>query len=269
MTGAWAKLAWLAVLALALSGRAAAQGGLLPPGEEHVKLNLGGMFYRSDTTLRVDGATRGTEFNTEDTFGGDRDRTTLYGEGIWRFAKRHRLGLKLFQISRDREHTTDRDLVISDTTVPAGTDLRSKSDLTFFIADYRYSFMKTEKLELAGSLGVFGGYYRFRFSATTPPTDVRKSVVIPVPVVGASVDYYPGQRWTLSAFLQGLSLNFDNADSRVYVIGASAEYAVLKNLGLGVALLRDSINLEASKSNFSGKIGFVANSALGYVQLRF
>ena len=262
--------ACLALLLAAAAGSAGAQqSGIIPPGEETLKLSLGGILYRSDTRLRIDGARVDREFTLEDTLGLDPDRSSVYGEAVWRFASRHRLGLRTFRVKRDSERPINETIQIADTDIPVNTVLRADSKTTFLLADYRYSFMKTNRMELAGIAGVFGGRYEFRFNATNPSVDVERKVTAPVPVIGVSLDYFIAPRWTASAFVQGMSLDFGSVDARVLNLGASTEYMLTRNFGLGLALSSNSVKLELDKSNSHGRIGYRANTLMGYAQVRF
>lgn len=256
-----------------LAGAAASAGhaadGFIPPGEERLKINLGTLLYRSETDVRIDGATRGTEFELEDVLGLERDRSTLSGQIIWRFASRHRLGLRAFQVKRDAEHEIDEELRIEDRVVPINTTLRAESRLQFFTADYRYSFVKNPRMELAGIIGVFGGRYRLSFEASNPQIDIEKNTTAPIPVIGASIDWYLGPRWTVSAFAQGMDLDLSSVDARVYNLGLSTEYMLTRHLGLGVAYNLDSVKVEVDKGSFDGRVDLTGGSLTGYLQARF
>jgi hypothetical protein len=90
-----------------------------------------------------------------------------------------------------------------------------------------------------------------------------------VPVIGASLDYFITPRWTASAFLQGMDFDFGSTDARVYNVGASTEYMLTRHIGLGVALSSNNVVVEVDKSSFHGRIGYRANTLMGYMQARF
>jgi hypothetical protein len=243
--------------------------GLIPPGQERLKITLGALLYRSETEVRIDGATRGSQFELEDTLGLDQDRSALYGSIMWRFASRHRVSLSAFQVERDEQRTIDRELRIEDRVFPVNTVLRAESRTQFFIADYRYSFIKSPSMELAGILGVYGGRYRFRFQATSPQLDIEKETTAPVPVLGASLDWFLSPRWTASAFLQGMEFDLGEVDARVYNLGVAAEYMFSRHLGAGLAYNLDTVRVEVDRGSFHGRVGLTGGSLIGYLQARF
>jgi hypothetical protein len=124
-------------------------------------------------------------------------------------------------------------------------------------------------MELAGIIGVFGGRYRFRFEASNPQIDIEKNTLAPVPVLGASLDWYLGPRWTISAFAQGMDLDFSSVDARVYNIGLSTEYMLTRHFGLGVAYTVDSVRVDVERGSFDGRVDLTGGSLIGYLQARF
>jgi hypothetical protein len=261
--------ACLALTACIAASAGQAAEGFIPPGEERFKFNLGGLLYRSETDVRFDGSVGGRQFELEDSLGLDRDRSTLSGQIIWRFASRHRLGLRAFQVKREAERAIDEELRIEDRVVPINTVLRAESRLQFFTADYRYSFVKSPQMELAGIIGVFGGRYRFRFEASNPQIDIERNTTAPMPVLGVSLDWYLGPRWTVSAYAQGMDLDLGSVDARVYNVGLSTEFMLTRHLGLGVAYNLDSVRVDVDKGSFDGRVDLTGGSLIGYLQARF
>lgn len=255
----------------ALSIPAHAQDGLIRPGEERFKFNLGTVLARSDTSLRLDAqSTRGREFNLEDTLGLDKDRNSLDLEATWRFAPKHRIGVRGFQLKRDAERSINQTLQIEDRVVPINTTVRAESETTMLLADYRYSFLKSERMELAGTVGVVGGRYKFEFRSTGgSQIDTTREVTVPVPVIGARLDYFFTPRWTGSLYGQGMAYNIGDVDAKVYYAGVSTEYMITRHIGVGAAYNLLGVNLELDKSRFRGEIDLKQNNLTGFIQARF
>jgi hypothetical protein len=175
----------------------------------------------------------------------------------------------VFQVKRETQRAIDEELRIEDRVVPINSVLRAESRMQFFIADYRYSFVKNPRMELAGIVGVFGGRYRFSFEASNPQIDIEKNATAPVPVLGAALDWYLTPRWTASAFAQGMKFNLDELDAQVVNLGVSAEYMLTRHFGLGVAYNLDSVKVDIDKGSFHGRVGLTGGSLIGYLQARF
>jgi hypothetical protein len=260
----------LALAFLAASGPLQAADDWITPGTETFKLNLGGIINRNNTTLRVDGPnTSGTEFDLEDVAGLEREASSLYAAATWRFAPNHRVGFQYYEARRTASKTIDRTLVIEDQVIPINTKLSTEHDSAFLILNYQYSFVRNEKLEFAGLLGLYGARNNYRFSATLPVVDVSASTTVPLPVIGASLDYFVNPRWTVSLYAEGLSVSMGQVEGRMYFAGISTDYMLTRNFGLGVGYNATSMTVQAGEDEFSGKLGWRQGSFFGYAQLRY
>jgi hypothetical protein len=224
---------------------------------------------RPDSTVRVDGQVRGTDVDLEQSVGLDKDVTTLELELSWRFAAKHRIGLRTFQLKRDAEKAIDETIVIRDQVIPINTSLRTESTTTLAFADYRYSFIRNPRMELAGSVGVLAGRYEFEFDASSPVVDIDRSATVPAPVLGARLDLFFTPRWTGSVYANGAAYEFNNVDARVYYAGVSTEYMITRHLGLGLRFDLLGINLELEKSGFRGEIDLSTQNVSAFLQARF
>jgi len=65
----------------------------------------------------------------------------------------------------------------------ANTVLNTEVKTTFVIANYQYSFIKNEKMEVAGLLGLYTAQFRFKFGATQPLVDIDRKTTAPLPVL--------------------------------------------------------------------------------------
>jgi hypothetical protein len=261
--------AGLIMLALSTSGGAWADQDLIKPGEETFKVDLGGILNRNNTTLRLDSSSgQSREVNLEDT-GLKQDSTSLFGEATWRFAANHRIGIQTFAIQRTATKTTTQTIQLGDNVVPAGTTLSAESKSRFLIADYEYSFIKNDRLELAGLVGVYGSRFSFNFNATTPVTNVDKSTDVPLPVLGARLDFFVNPRWTISLLGEGLKMKIGDVDGRLYYAAISTDYMLTRHFGLGIGYSLADLQVDVTKGDFNGHIGWRMNSLLGYAQAKF
>lgn len=260
----------LVLALLAACGPLHAADDWIRPGEETIKLDLGGILNRASTTVRLDGPNgRGTEFDLEDVAGVDRETSSLYVAATWRLAPNHRIGMQFFETSTTASKTIDRTLVIKDQVYPVNTTLSTQHDISFLIFNYQYSFVRNEKLEFAGLLGLYAARERFRFSATAPVVDTSASFTAPLPVLGASVDYFLSPRWTVSLYGEGLALKTGGIEGSMYFAGISTDYMLTRNFGLGLGLNVTGIKVAATDDEFSGKLGWRQSSFFGYAQLRY
>ena len=261
--------AGLIMLALSTSGGVWADQELIKQGEETFKINLGGIITQSNTSLRLDGSSgQGREVNLEDA-GLSEDSTSLLGWATWRFAAKHRVGLQTFSIQRSGSKTTTEPIELGDTVVPAGTTLSAESKAQFLIANYQYSFIKNDSLELAGMIGLYGARFKFNFDATSPVINVDKSTDVPLPLLGASLDYFVNPRWTVSLFVEAMKMKIGDVDGRLYYAGVSTDYMITRHFGLGIGYALTDLQADMTKGAFQGQIDWRSNSLFGYAQARF
>ncbi len=76
--------------------------------------------------------------------------------------------------SRSGNKQLDRTLHIQDKVFPINYDFAAEAKNQFLLADYRFSFVKTEKIELAGALGVYAGRFSYDFTASAARSAARR-----------------------------------------------------------------------------------------------
>lgn len=261
--------AGLMMLALSTSGAAWADQGLMKQGEETFKINLGGMITQNNTSLRLDGSSgQSREVDLEDAGLSD-DSTGFLGAATWRFASKHRIGLQTFSIERSGTKTITQTIELGDNVVPAGTGLSAESEAQFLIANYQYSFIKNDRLEVAGMIGLYGARYKFNFDATNPVINVDKNTDVPLPVLGASLDYFVNPRWTVSLFVEAMKIEIGDVDGRLYYAGVSTDYMITRHFGLGIGYAFSDLQADVTKGDFEGRIDWRMNSLFAYAQARF
>jgi hypothetical protein len=261
-----------ALLVVAAAGvtSARAQDALIAPGMETFKFNLGGIFTTNNTNFRLDGTTgRGTDIDLEGVSGLDADVSSIMLAGTWRFLPRHRIGITGFQTDRDNSRNIDRTITIGDTVIPISTNLKSETRTQFIIANYQYSFVKNEALEVAAVVGIYGANFKYRFTAANPIVDIDKSTNAPLPLIGLSADFYLAPRWTVSAIGEGLKLKVGDTDGSMYHFAISTDYMFARNWGVGIGYQVADLKVDVSKNDFRGHIGWRMDGYTAYVQARF
>ena len=261
---------WLTVMLAAAMAPALADEGPIRGGTEKFKLNLGTIFDQTDTTLRIEGPQgRGLQFGLEGVTGVERDRWTLLASGSWRFAPNHRVGFQSFSTRRQNSKVIDQELVIKDEVIPVGTNLQTTTKTDFLIANYQYSLLRDERVELAAMAGVYGARFRFSFDSTNPARDISANSTAPLPMLGISLDTFITPRWTFSAFFEGLILKVGDVDGKIAYIGLSTDYMVTRHLGLGVGINSVNVGADVTQNDFRGSFDWRSNSFFAYGQLRF
>ena len=261
---------WAMVVCLAAAAPALADDAPIRGGTEKFKLNLGTILNQNNTTLGIQGPQgRGIEFGLEGASGVQRDRWSTLASGTWRFAPNHRVGFQSFSTRRSSSKTTDRDLVLDDQTIPAGTQLDTSSKAQFLVVNYQYSLIRDDRIELAAIAGIYGARFRYSFDSTSPPRDVSANSTAPLPMFGISLDTFITPRWTLSTFFEGLALKVGDVRGSVGYIGMSTDYMLTRHLGLGLGVNAVSIRADVAKDDWNGSFDWRSQSFFAYGQMRF
>lgn len=274
-----ARLKYSALALVALGPCAGAQSlmsqDLVKPGNETFTLYLGGIVNQFHTKLRLDGtADRGSDIDLESS-GLKKTLASFDVAGTWRFLPNHRIDFQYFSTERSGGRDLTRDITIGDTDFPIGANISTTAKDRFIIADYRYSFVKTDNVELAGLLGLYGGKFTFDVTATgnelanARTLNTNASTTVPLPVLGGSVDWYIDPRWKVGASLAGMKANFNDIDGSVFVATLSTDYMFTRNLGMGLRYMYSDVDVDVTKSSFNGNATWRMNSVSLYAKLMF
>jgi hypothetical protein len=261
------------VLALAatsiLTVQPARADDFIKGGQETFSFNLGGIVNKFDSSVRLDGAARGTAINLEGN-GLDDNLSSLVASGTWRITERNRIDALYFGVKRNASRSSTRDITVNDQTIPAGSTVSTEAKTDYLLFDYRYSFFKSDAWEVAGVLGLYGG--KFDFSIAGPGLtggSVSESTTVPLPLIGVSADWYIQPRWKISSMLSGMQAKIGNVDGNMTVFTVSTDYMITRNLGLGAEYLYSNIDVDVSESGFNGNVNFKNNAGLLYATFKF
>jgi hypothetical protein len=269
-----------AALPLAVMSQAAAAQGftsqdIVPGGEEWLILDLGGIVNRFDSTVRLDGQSgRGTDINLENN-DLDRNLSSFEAALTWRFFPRHRFDILYYGGKRSGSRSYTSEIDIGDATFPVGANVTVQAKNQLVDVDYRYSFLREPEYEVAFLVGVYGGQFHYDFDAVGLAGNVQNtyhksvSTALPLPVLGASIDFYPSKHWRASLELAGMKAKIGDVDGHAYVGGASAEYMFMRGLGVGLRYGWTDVRADVTKSDFNGTLGVKTNAVSAYARLVF
>jgi hypothetical protein len=183
--------------------------------------------------------------------------------------------LQYFSAKRSGSRNYGTNITIGDTVFPVGATVSAEAKDQFLLADYRYSFIKNDTVEWAGLIGLYGGKFDFKVNATgneTPNTrtiDTTASTTVPLPLIGGTVDWYINPRWKVSGSVEGIKAHIGDVDGTVIVAGASTEYMLVRNLGVGLRYMYSNVDVDVSKSSFNGNVTWRMNSLSLYAKMMF
>jgi hypothetical protein len=254
---------------------------LIPGGEEQVRLTFGGIVARIDSGIGIDGTTADGSLLDLEGVSGKREIGNVVVGAEWRIAPRHRINGIFFRTSKNRSLSFNQTVTIGDDTLVPPTTLASKSKNNFVFATYQYSFVKNKDVELSGLIGAYVNKFSADLTGNATVTNsggtttinkavaYRPEVTVPLPLVGASVNWFASPRVTLGASLSGMKAKIGDIDGSVYVATVSAEYMFTRNIGAGVSYMHTDADVDVTRNNFVGAIDWTNDNLLGYVLVKF
>jgi hypothetical protein len=270
----------IAAAAVALAQPALA-ADLIPPGEEKFKFVVGGVIARIDSGVGVDGsASNGSVVDLETSTGG-RDATTWMLGGTWRPGSNHRISATYFATRKDRTLTFNEQITIEDDVLLPPTTLTSESRNSFLFGTYQYSFVKNKDVEIAGLLGAYVNRFNIDLTGTarvqnsngtapvTRTVSYSPGVTVPLPLIGATIDWYVTPAFTIGGGLSGLKAKIGDIDGSIYVATLSAEYMFTRNFGAGISFMHADLDVDVNKPNFTGELNWQNDNLLFYALLKF
>lgn len=254
---------------------------LIPGGTETWKFSVGGILARIDAGIGVDG-TAGNGSIIDLNGSADRKNAASFVLGAqWRMAPRHRLTGVFFQTSKTRELAIDGPVNIGDDQLVPPTSLNSESKNRFLFATYEYSFVRNKDVELAGMIGAYLNKFSADISGTATVNNpdgtttfnrtvtYAPSVTVPMPLIGASIDWFATPALTIGGSLSGLKAKIGDVDGGVYVATVSAEYMFTRNFGAGLTFMHSEVDVDVIKPSFTGSVDWTNDNLLLFAILKF
>jgi hypothetical protein len=241
-------------------GSGAARADDFDPLDDRFSLSLGTFLLSTSTQVRVDGSTgRGTEFDTSRDLGiQDADRFRV--DGYWRFKKRHKLRVLYFDAKNSAGKSLQRDVEIGDTIFPLNLNVESTFRTRVAELAYEYAFVRREKYEIAGTIGVHDLRFGLDVSATqsnstqTFQLDREANASGPLPVIGFRGVWHFHPRFYLDAQAQFFKISLDPYDGRLDDFNASVVWTPLEHVGLGIGYNEFVTRVNVSADRFNGNL---------------
>jgi hypothetical protein len=269
------------VVAGIMAAQPAMAADLIPPGEEQFKIVAGGVVARIGSSVGLDGsASNGSVIDLESPTGSRNATTWLLG-ATWRPGSNHRISATYFSTKKVRTLVFNEQITIDDDTLLPPTTLTSEASNNFLFATYRYSFVKNKDVELAGQIGAYVNKFTVDLTGTarvqnangTAPVSrvvsYSPGVTVPLPLIGATIDWYVTPAFTIGAGLSGLKAKIGDIDGGVYVATLAAEYMFTRNFGAGVSYMRADLDVDVNQPNFVGELNWQNDNLLFYALFKF
>ncbi len=269
------------VLLLSLSATAVAQDNddwKSWPLADRFTISLEAFFANLDTRVRIDASDGaiGTTIDFEQNLG-LADTETLLGFGAsWRFAKKHKLILDVFELDRSGSAITVTDIRIGDQTFSPNLPISTFLDMQVTSIAYSYSLVFDEKKELAISAGLSVQDIQLGFLGNGPLgiIDIESGVTAPVPSFGLSGGYAFTDKWVGRAGFGLFSFDLELSDEdelsgEVLQYFASIEHHTFEHVHFGLSYNYFDVNVDWKESQLDTKMGYVYHGPMIMVRAVF
>jgi hypothetical protein len=252
--------------AVLLQAQSSAEPRRIDPFSEKVILRIGNMWSNQDTSLQLSGDSGlGAAVDLEDFFGLEEEVSyVLQASAIGRFKERHRIGLQHYRFNRDANSTLRQDWEGDDITVEAGADAQTTLDISITDLSYKYSFIREDKHELAGSVGLFwmGLEVDIEFTGSiTGSDDVQTSsgqadggLQAPLPVFGLDYSYAATSRWLTTVSIQYFALRTNVISGSLVKVSADTRYYLWDRFEVGGGLTVFDLAVDIDTSDLGGRV---------------
>ena len=173
---------------------------------------------------------------------------TLYRIGE---ARRHRVDLDYLYFNRKATKNIGQDIVVDNVTVSAGTNVETTFNYQIIRAAYSYSFFQDDRMDLAGSFGLFVMPIKFQLSASGLGTDKGTfNFTAPLPAFGLRGDFAITPRWMLRTNLDFFYLKYQSFTGGLVDTRIAVEYNPWEHFGFGLGFDNFRLALKAENNDF-------------------
>jgi hypothetical protein len=244
------------------------------PTDDRVRLSLGVMHLSSTTDLLLDSSqgVAGTPINAEKDLGLDSSDFEPKFQAMVRVGERHRLRFDYFTLDRTGQTTlSGAPIVFRDVVLPTGYPVRSDLNLRTLGISYEYSFLHSEKFEVAATVGINDTDIstRARISTQTLHVDQREDQAGPFPTLGLDATYVVSQRFYFDGRAQYFKIAIDHLDGSLGFYELDALYRFRPNVSFAVGYTAAKATLDSRKPSNSGFFDFDSKGPEFFVRVAF
>lgn len=204
---------------------------------DHVNVRFGLFLATHGTVTRFDsdqlGA--GTLVDLESDLGLEESTANVRADGYVRLGRRHRLGAGYLRLDRSANRDLARSIQWGNEVFDLDVNVDSFWQLTLFPAQYRFALLKSDRVDLGLSAGVFALFLDAGVSAPEASVGASESISFPLPVFGVDLEVAPARRVYAQAGFEYFGLRIEDVDGSWYELRAALEYFPLRNIGIGGA----------------------------------
>jgi hypothetical protein len=262
----------LALLLALLAGAVHAED-YLSPTEERVRLSLGFVHLDSNTNVQIDSSTgmTGTLVNAENDFGMNKTDFEAKFQLMLRVGERNRVRFDYFSLDRTGNTTLGKDILFRNVELLPGDPVDSNLSIDVLSLSYEYSFIHSEKFELAATLGINETDIsaRARVNTAARHVDQTEDQAGPFPTIGLDSTYVISKRFYVDARIDYFRANVDKLDGSLGVYELNAFYRLRPNISFALGYELVKAHLLSTQSSQAGLFNFSTQGPELFVRVAF
>jgi hypothetical protein len=263
----------LALAGLALFATLAHAEDYLSPTDERVRLSLGVVRVSNDTNMLLDSSAGvpGTPVNGEQDFGLDKTDFEAKLQAMVRVGERHRLRFDYFSLDRTGSAIATDAIIFRDAVIQPGAPMDTSMSIRSLAITYEYSFLHSERYELAATLGVNVTDISTRLKVTTEAAHINQAedAAGPFPTVGLDGTYVVSKRFYFDARGQYLKANVDDLQGSLTVFEADALYRLRPNVAFALGYSGTRVHLASFQAKTMGYFNLNSSGPELFVRVSF
>jgi hypothetical protein len=267
------KMNGVGLIALALFATLAQAEDYVSPTEDRVRLSLGVVRYSNKTDIQINSSTdvAGTPVNAEDQFGLDKADYEAKIEAMVRVGERHRLRFDYFSLDRSGQATVTQPIIFRDVVLQPGDPLNADLSIRTFGITYGYSFLHTDRYEVAATIGVNDTDISARAGVQTQTrhVDQTEDQAGPFPTLGLDGTYVVSKRFYIDGRAQYFRVHIDNIDGSLGLYELDALYRLRANISFALGYNAVRAHLSSTQTRQSGLFNFNSNGPEIFLRVAF
>jgi hypothetical protein len=261
------------LIALALFATLARAEDYVSPTEDRVRLSLGVVRYSNKTDLQINSSAdvAGTPVNGEDQFGLDKSDYEAKIQAMVRVGERHRLRFDYFSLDRSGQATVIQPIIFRDVVLQPGDPLNSDLSIRTFGITYGYSFLHSDRYEVAATVGINDTAIsaRARVQTQTRHVDQTEDQAGPFPTLGLDGTYVVSKRFYLDGRAQYFKVHIDNIDGSLGIYELDALYRLRANVSFALGYTYLRAHLASTQTRQSGLFNFNSSGPELFLRVAF
>ena len=182
----------------------------------------------------------------------------------YRLGKKHTIGAAYFAVKRENTFFSDS-INLQDMVILNGQATLS-DETKFYFLDYRYTFFKDYRSNVAGVLGIAGVDLKYTLNATgqievdgeiaTDTYNEEASFTAPLPMFGLDFVFAFTPKWSMSTKVALVAGSYQNTAAFVFQTRMDARYRFTKHIGGVIGLTFFNADVDIEKETSKQEIGY-------------